>query len=289
MRALTIVDISADIGRWRISVNGIVQGVGFRPFVYRLAKGKGLCGFVANNSHGVEIEVQGHLTLLQDFLDSLKSHAPVLAVVREIDYCSVALGDDNQFLVKESEGVGDVATLISPDVAVCDDCLTELRNPEDRRYRYPFINCTNCGPRYTIVEQIPYDRQNTSMRGFQFCGACGREYDDPADRRFHAQPNACHVCGPQLVLYDYLGNVVAHRDGALTQVIDHLADGMIVAVKGLGGFHLVVNAGDDEAVNRLRQRKGRAEKPLAVMVPDLDAARMICEQVIMLKKSLKTE
>ena len=267
----------AETARWNIAVNGIVQGVGFRPFVYRLARGKGLRGFVANNSQGVEIEVQGLLTDLQDFLDALKNHGPVLAVVRDIAYCPIAEGDDDQFLVKESEGAGAVATLISPDVAVCADCLAELYDPADRRYRYPFINCTNCGPRYTIVEQIPYDRANTSMRGFDLCAACGREYDDPADRRFHAQPNACHVCGPQLVLYDYLGNVVAHRDAALTQVIDHLNDGMIVAIKGLGGFHLVVNGYDEKAISRLRERKGRSGKPLAVMVPDLEAARMICE------------
>ncbi|HIJ79845.1 MAG: carbamoyltransferase HypF [Desulfobulbaceae bacterium] len=269
--------MSAETARWQISVNGIVQGVGFRPFVYRLALAKGLTGFVANNPNGVEIEAQGLLTALHDFLQALKSHAPVMAVVRDISYRAVAERDEVDFLVKESGGAGAVATLISPDVAVCGECLAELRDPEDRRYRYPFINCTNCGPRYTIVEQIPYDRPNTSMGAFPLCGACGCEYDDPANRRFHAQPNACHVCGPQLVLYDYLGKVIAHRDAALVQVVNHLNDGMIVAIKGLGGFHLVVNAHDEAAVARLRQRKGRSEKPLAVMVADLDTARMICE------------
>ena len=262
--------------RWKISVGGIVQGVGFRPFVYRLALARGLTGFVANTSDGVAIEAQGQVAQLEDFLVSLRKEAPPLAQVGEISSVSIPLNHDGEFVLRHSTASGPVSTLISPDVAVCEDCLAEFFAPTDRRFRYPFINCTNCGPRYTIVERIPYDRPHTTMRGFTMCAACQREYDDPANRRFHAQPNCCPDCGPQLSLVAADGRQVAQRDEALAEALRRLAAGEIVAVKGIGGFHLAVDAANGQAVRRLRQRKGREAKPLAVMVSDLSEARRIC-------------
>ena len=262
--------------RWKISVSGIVQGVGFRPFVYRLAKERFLTGFVANTSEGVAIEAQGQIAQLDDFLAALRREAPPLAQVGEIVAVPIPLSDDGEFALLHSTASGPVSTLISPDVAVCDACLAEFFSPSDRRFRYPFINCTNCGPRYTIVERIPYDRPHTTMRGFTMCAPCQREYDDPADRRFHAQPNCCPDCGPQLALVAADGRLVAQRDEALRETLLRLATGEIVAIKGVGGFHLAVDAANAQAVSCLRQRKGREAKPLAVMVADLSAARKIC-------------
>ena len=262
--------------RRKISVRGIVQGVGFRPFVYRLAKERSLTGFVANTSDGVAIEAQGQVGQLEDFLVALREAAPPLAQVSEIVAVPIPLGDDGDFALRYSTASGPVATLISPDVAVCEDCLAEFFTPTDRRFRYPFINCTNCGPRYTIVERIPYDRPHTTMHGFTMCSACQQEYDDPANRRFHAQPNCCPECGPQLSLVGADGQQAAVRDEALSEVVRRLAAGEIVAIKGVGGFYLAVDAVNVQAVRRLRQRKGREAKPLAVMVADLSAARKIC-------------
>ncbi len=262
--------------RWKISVSGIVQGVGFRPFVYRLALARGLTGFVANTPEGVAIEVQGQLAQLQDFLVVLREEAPPLAQVGEIVFALIPLNHAGEFVLHHSTVSGPVSTLISPDVAVCEDCLAEFFLLTDRRFRYPFVNCTNCGPRYTIIECIPYDRPHTTMRGFIMCATCQREYDDPANRRFHAQPNCCPDCGPQLSLVLADGQQVAERDGALSEAVRRLAAGEIVAVKGIGGFHLAVDAANSLAVQRLRQRKGREAKPLAVMVPDLATARRMC-------------
>ena len=262
--------------RWKISVSGIVQGVGFRPFVYRLALVHGLSGFVANTPEGVAIEAQGQAAQLEDFLAALRIEAPPLAQVGEIVSLPIPLSDDNAFVLRHSAISGPVATLISPDVAVCEDCLAEFFDPADRRFRYPFINCTNCGPRYTIVERIPYDRPHTTMRGFAMCAACQGEYDDPANRRFHAQPNCCPDCGPRLSLAGADGRQLAEGEEALNEAVRRLAAGEIVAVKGLGGFHLAVDATSSQAVMRLRRRKGREAKPLAVMVADLAAARRIC-------------
>ena len=262
--------------RWKISVSGIVQGVGFRPFVYRLARERALTGFVANTPEGVAIEAQGQAAQLEDFLVALRGEAPPLAQVGEIVSIPIPLSCDGEFILRHSAVSGPVSTLISPDVAVCEDCLAEFFEPADRRFRYPFINCTNCGPRYTIVERIPYDRPHTTMRRFTLCATCQREYDDPANRRFHAQPNCCPDCGPQLSLLEADGHQVAERDEALNEAVRRLAAGEIVAVKGVGGFHLAVDATNGQAVRRLRQRKGREAKPLAVMVPDLSAARRIC-------------
>jgi len=275
--------------RWKISVGGIVQGVGFRPFVYRLALAHGLTGFVANTPEGVAIEAQGQVALLQDFFAALRKEAPPLAQVGEISFAPIPLSHAGEFVLRHSTASGPISTLISPDVAVCEDCLAEFFAPADRRFRYPFINCTNCGPRYTIVERIPYDRPHTTMRGFVMCVTCQREYDDPANRRFHAQPNCCPDCGPQLSLVAADGRQVAERNEALNEAIRRLAAGEIVAVKGVGGFHLAVDAANSQAVKRLRQRKGREAKPLAVMVADLMAARKVCRLEALEEQALASQ
>jgi hydrogenase maturation protein HypF len=249
--------------------------VGFRPFVFNLARGLGLSGHVANTSTGVVIEVEGSNARLEEFLTRLNSDAPPIAVVTEVRTESLPLRGDREFVIRPSDDAAAVATLISPDVAVCEDCLSELFDPQDRRYRYPFINCTNCGPRYTIIENIPYDRPFTSMRHFTMCPKCQAEYDDPTDRRFHAQPNACPECGPRVSLYD-AGQTPFTTDDPIRTTAELLRGGSVVAIKGLGGFHLAVDATNDEAVRELRRRKGREEKPLAVMVPDLATVQALC-------------
>ena len=262
--------------RRRLTINGIVQGVGFRPFVYRQAIRHGLSGWVANSSQGVEIEVQGEAYDVTRFIDALQNEAPAPALLAALTANEIAPRAEEQgFAILLSDGSGQVSTFIAPDLCLCDDCLRELFDPRDRRYRYPFINCTHCGPRFTIIRNIPYDRPATAMAPFTMCPACQAEYDDPADRRFHAQPNACPLCGPRVTLCDSRGGGVAGETFAAAA--DLLAHGLIIAVKGLGGFHLAVEAGNDAAVRRLRERKGRAEKPFAVMVPDLATARLLCE------------
>jgi hydrogenase maturation protein HypF len=265
-----------NIKRRKILVNGIVQGVGFRPFVYNLARRYGLAGLVANTSAGVKIEVEGPAPELARFERSLHDELPPQAVLvdcRSDDIPAVGAGD---FVIDLSEVSDRAATLVAPDLALCRACLAELFDPADRRYRYPFINCTNCGPRYSIVTGIPYDRAATAMRHFAMCADCRREYQDPANRRFHAQPNACPVCGPRISLCDHGGNPVAHGQPAVIKTAALLAEGRIIAIKGLGGFHLAVDAANETAVRLLRQRKGREEKPLAVMVADLAGARRLC-------------
>jgi len=265
--------------RRRLVVAGIVQGVGFRPFVWRLARRFDLAGFIRNTSSGVLIEVEGVPELLDGFLEALRSEAPPLACIDSIDKQVIAsVGEDGRFVISESSGGDTMQTLISPDIAVCPACLGDIANPDlsGRRYRYAFTNCTNCGPRYTIVERIPYDRPFTTMKEFVLCPECRREYDDPADRRFHAQPNACPVCGPKLELRDADGVRMEVGD-EITAVCELLTGGKILAIKGIGGFHLAVDASNEQAVRQLRARKGREEKPLAVMVRDLAAARAFCE------------
>jgi hydrogenase maturation protein HypF len=258
-----------------VTVRGVVQGVGFRPFVYRLAHEESLAGFIGNDTDGVTIEVEGTAERLDAFVARLRAEMPPMAridaiAVRQLD----ALGETG-FRIVASEVLGRVSTGIPADAATCADCLRELLDPGDRRYRYPFLNCTNCGPRYTITRRIPYDRPQTSMARFQMCAECQAEYDDPANRRFHAQPNACWACGPQVSLVDADGSAGA-TDDPVAACIDRLAAGEIVAIKGIGGFHLSVDATNQAAVMRLRVRKHRYGKPLAVMVRDLGAAREIC-------------
>ncbi len=235
-----------------------MQGVGFRPFVHRLASAHGLAGFVLNDGGGVVIEAEGAATALDAFAAELVSEAPPLARVESLAAVPVAVVHDDAFAIRLSADNGGAAAAIPPDVATCEDCLRELFDPRDRRYRYPFLNCTQCGPRFTIVRSVPYDRARTTMAGFELCTDCRREYEDPSDRRFHAEPIACPVCGPRLSM-------------PLEDAVAVLRDGGIVAVKGLGGYHLACLAGDEAAVARLRTRKEREEKPLAVMTGDPDA------------------
>ncbi len=259
----------------KIIVRGIVQGVGFRPFVYRLAKQYGLKGTVSNNAHGVEIEVEGDHVSMQSFIRSITHASPPLAFIDEIETKESSYKGYLDFAIQASNGSEDRFTLIAPDVAVCDDCLQELFDPADRRYRYPFINCTNCGPRFTIIQDIPYDRPNTTMSVFPMCTDCEREYNDPENRRFHAQPNACPVCGPSLTLCDSKQNKI-QSDNILDRTAQLIKAGSIVALKGLGGYHLACDATNDEAVSKLRERKRRIEKPFAVMIPDRNWLERIC-------------
>jgi hydrogenase maturation protein HypF len=262
--------------RLRVHIRGAVQGVGFRPFVYRLATELGLPGWVINSSAGVVIEVEGEPGLLDRFLLRVGREHPPRAIVQGLESSFLEPAGFASFEIRESAG-GEKTTLVLPDIATCPDCLAELFDPANRRYRYPFTNCTNCGPRFSIIEALPYDRPNTTMAGFQLCGACRREYEDPRDRRFHAQPNACPACGPRLELWDADGHPLAVEDDALRTAEARITDGAIVAVKGLGGFHLVVDARNDDAVGRLRQVKVREEKPFALMFPALASVVSSCD------------
>ena len=257
----------ADVLRRHIRVRGVVQGVGFRPFVYRLARELQLAGCVRNDGQGVSIEVQGQADPLVRFLARLRSEAPAIARIDAVETTALAVRARTRFVI-EGSASGAARTGIAPDSAVCDACLEELFDPSDRRYRHAFINCTQCGPRYTITRALPYDRPNTSMARFVQCVACQAEYDDAASRRFHAQPNACEHCGPRLTLAAHDGSPWVCSD-AIGEALARLAHGEIVAIKGLGGFHLACDARNPQAVTRLRQRKGREEKPLAVMVASL--------------------
>jgi hydrogenase maturation protein HypF len=290
--------------RQRILVRGIVQGVGFRPFVYGLALRWGLAGFVLNNSAGVTIEVEGEAASLASFLHALQTEAPPLARIDAVNCETLLPLHESGFRIAHSQTSSERVALISPDTATCDDCLRELFDPQDRRYRYPFINCTNCGPRFTIVQDVPYDRDKTTMRDFLMCTDCQAEYDDPLNRRFHAQPDACPVCGPQVKLAAWSdergqedltllssfkeGDNEPAQDGLIpslaqeahadyiTAAARYLASGGILSIKGLGGYHLACDAMNVEAVQRLRQRKHREAKPFALMVPDLLTARQLC-------------
>ena len=261
--------------RCEAKVRGVVQGVGFRPFVYRLAAEEGLAGFIGNDTDGVTIEVEGAAESVEAFLRRLRDEAPPLSRIDSVTVREVLPRGEAGFRIVASEVLGRVSTGIPADAATCADCLRELLDPADRRHRYPFLNCTNCGPRFTITRQIPYDRPQTSMAGFRMCAECQREYDDPLNRRFHAQPNACAVCGPHVWLCDAAGIEIGAED-AVAATVERLMTGEIVAIKGIGGFHLAVDATNETAVARLRQRKRRFGKPLAVMVKDVAAARNIC-------------
>ncbi len=260
-----------------ISVRGVVQGVGFRPFVYQLATRHNLKGWVCNTSEDVRIEVEGEAEAIERFLRDLTEKAPPRASIEHITTQRITDRQETyeRFEIRHSLAEEGKYQLVSPDIATCPDCLREILSPEDRRYRYPFTNCTNCGPRFTIIEDIPYDRPKTTMRHFQMCPECQREYDDPLNRRFHAQPNACPACGPQLQLLDARGKTVA-VDEAITATSQLLRGGKIVAIKGLGGFLIACDATSEAAVNLLRQRKIRPSKPLAIMVSSIEAARKHC-------------
>lgn len=256
-----------------IEIRGIVQGVGFRPFVYRLAGEYGIVGSVTNTSDGVRIEAAASGGPMKGFIEALSREAPPQALIEDIRYHEIPPFEMEGISILASAPEDGGSTLVSPDLATCDDCLAELLDPGDRRYRYPFINCTNCGPRFTIIEGTPYDRPLTTMAGFEMCEQCEEEYHDPSNRRFHAQPNACPKCGPRLWITDAKGEEIP--GDPVRRAAELLEAGGIVALKGLGGFHLACDATSDEAVSRLRERKRRYAKPLAVMVPDIREARRI--------------
>jgi hydrogenase maturation protein HypF len=262
--------------RTRVRVEGTVQGVGFRPFVYRLATEEGLAGHVLNDERGVVLEVEGGGDAVDRFLRRLTVQTPPLAVIESVACEPVAARGERGFAIVESRRSGFPEAPVAPDSATCADCLAELFSPSDRRFRYPFINCTNCGPRFTIVRGVPYDRPQTTMAPFAMCADCRREYEDPGDRRFHAQPNACPRCGPALALLDRYGETLATAD-TIAFAAARLREGFVIAVKGLGGFHLACDATDDRAVAALRRRKHREDKPFALMVADADAARAFVE------------
>ncbi len=262
--------------RWRITVQGVVQGVGFRPFVYGIAVELGLTGWVMNSPQGVTIEIEGAPDALDVFATRLRDELPPNAVIDQTYVRPIILVGDTDFEIKGSESGGVKTALIPSDLATCPDCLREMLDRDNRRYRYPFTNCTHCGPRFSIIQALPYDRANTTMRDFVMCDACRAEYDNPLNRRFHAQPNACPDCGPQMALWDDDGNSLAERDAALSAAADAIWDGKIVALKGLGGFQFIVDARNDSAIRRLRQRKGRYEKPFAVMMPTQAHIQQTC-------------
>ena len=263
--------------RLKIVVRGAVQGVGFRPFVYRLATELELNGWVSNTAQGVFIEVEGSSDLLREFRLRIERDKPARALVQSIESLFLDGIGFSRFEICESNDVGAKTAFILPDIATCRDCLHEILDPNNRRFRYPFTNCTNCGPRFSIIDALPYDRANTSMKKFAMCDECEREYHDPLDRRFHAQPNACPTCGPQLQLWSEDGEPIAMREDALRYAAEAVRAGKIVALKGLGGFQLIVDARNDAAVLCLRERKHREEKPFALMYPSLDAVRVDCE------------
>lgn len=262
--------------RLRIVVRGAVQGVGFRPFVFRLAEELAVSGWVRNSTIGVFIEVEGRRPALELFRTRLATDLPPRAAIHSLEASWLDAVGHAGFQILDSVRDGAISALVLPDLAMCDDCRREILDPANRRHRYPFTNCTNCGPRFSIIEALPYDRANTSMRRFNMCAECLREYHDPRDRRFHAQPNACPHCGPRLAAWDVTGKVIAEEEGALRAAAYAIRAGDIVAVKGLGGFHLMCDASNDAAVARLRRRKHREEKPFAVMYPGLAALRRHC-------------
>ncbi len=281
------------IRRLRVVIQGAVQGVGFRPFVYHLAHKHGVTGWIVNGTQGVVIEAEGSVPALARFLETLSAHRPPRAIIHSLESSWLEPVGYDRFEIRPSDAQGSKTALVLPDIATCSNCLLELFNPADRRYRYPFINCTSCGPRFSIIQALPYDRSHTTMHHFQLCPDCQAEYDDPLNRRFHAQPNACPVCGPHLALWERTGTgeaprippyltehpdwrVTANYDQALQRTVAALRAGQIVAIKGLGGFHLMVDAYDTNAVARLRERKQRRDKPFALMVRDLDQAGMLC-------------
>ncbi|NJK56790.1 MAG: carbamoyltransferase HypF [Pleurocapsa sp. SU_5_0] len=259
-----------------LEIEGVVQGVGFRPFTYQLATTLGLTGWVNNSSQGVLIRVEGDRPVLDFFLSRLLQEKPALAQIHRIQ---LSWGDSiglDQFQIKPSTG-GDKTALILPDLATCSECLQDILDPHNHRYHYPFTNCTNCGSRFTIIEHLPYDRPNTSMKQFEMCDRCLTEYQDPLNRRFHAQPNACSECGPHLSLWDKTGEVLAFHHDALLATAAAIRQGKIVAIKGLGGFHLVVDARNSTAIQTLRDRKHRPHKPFALMYPNLEQVKVDCQ------------
>ena len=260
-----------------MTIRGVVQGVGFRPFVHRLATGLGLAGWVNNSSQGVLLEVEGPRPQVESFLLRLEAEKPPRSFIQSLEASWLDPAGYKNFQIKASEAGGERTALVPPDIATCPDCVREILEPGNRRYLYPFTNCTNCGPRFSLIEALPYDRANTAMKRFALCPQCRAEFDNPLDRRFHAQPNACPACGPRLELWNCRGQTLQLGHQALVAAAEAIRQGGIVALKGLGGFHLITPAHDVAAVRRLRELKHREEKPFALMFPSLPAARKECE------------
>lgn len=258
-----------------INIQGTVQGVGFRPFVYRLAHELNIKGWIINSSEGVKIKAEGSIKNVDDFLIRLKNEKPVNSIINDFNFSTAQIKNFTKFEIKESNNSSLKTALILPDLATCPDCLKEVFNPSDRRHLYPFTNCTNCGPRFSIIESIPYDRENTTMTEFTMCDECRSEYENPLNRRFHAEPNACPKCGPQIKLYDNKKNPV-ESENLIKTVCEFIRAGKIIALKGLGGYQLLVDAGNNEAVKRLRERKHREEKPFAMMFPSIEKIKECC-------------
>jgi len=263
--------------RLKATIRGAVQGVGFRPFVYRLATSLQLNGWVGNTSQGVSLEVEGPTTQIDAFLKRVGQEKPVQSLIQSIETSFLETAGYDAFVFKHGEEDGEKTAQILPDLATCPDCLKEIFNPSDRRYLYPFTNCIHCGPRFTIIEKLPYDRSNTTMKGFTMCDRCREEYTDPLNRRFHAQPNACPDCGPHVELWNEKGNILSTHQNALAQAAHALRQGALVAVKGVGGFHLMADASNDGTIFLLRKIKNREEKPFALMYPSLDMVKQHCE------------
>lgn len=280
--------ISAAPQRLQLKVSGAVQGVGFRPFVYRLARELDLSGFVANNAQGVTIQVEGTKDALVVFKRRFKTEIPPRALINDLVEQYIQPLGSSEFVIAHSDDVGSKTALVLPDIATCDDCLREIFDPQDRRYLYPFTNCTNCGPRYSIIASLPYDRVNTTMNIFTMCERCRAEYSDPANRRFHAQPNACPECGPRLELWDADGNTTADAQTAIKAAAKLILAGKIVALKGLGGFQLLVDATNSEAIGELRARKRRSNKPFALMYPSIEMIESDCHLTQLEKSLLKS-
>jgi len=262
--------------RLKVTIHGAVQGVGFRPFVYRLSTELGLRGWVLNSSQGVFIEVEGRRSVLEEFLLHLEREKPPRAIIQSLEFSFLDPIGYPDFVIRHSQETGEKTVLILPDIATCPECRREVWDPGDRRYRYPFTNCTHCGPRFTIIRALPYDRPNTSMAHFPLCPDCRREYEDPLDRRFHAQPVACPVCGPQVELWDGSGGRICTGDEAIREAAQAVREGRILAMKGLGGFLLIVDARSGAAVRRQRERKHREEKPFALLYPSLEVIKEHC-------------
>ena len=270
------VGIGKNLVRLSIHIEGIVQGVGFRPFIYNLARSYSLSGYVLNNTRGVDVEVEGDKERIQLFLQGIKTKSPPLAVIEKINWQELPPADYRNFEIKSSRKEKDKFLPLSPDISICDECLRELLDPRDRRYLYPFINCTNCGPRFTIIKDVPYDRQRTTMDKFKMCPDCESEYHDPSNRRFHAQPNACWRCGPTMKLLNSKGEQVQCND-PVTLAVELIKKGGILAVKGIGGYHLACDGTNSRVIRRLRERKNRIDKPFALMMLNLKQVRKFCQ------------
>jgi hydrogenase maturation protein HypF len=273
---LSNVCAGTEYGRLHLTIAGMVQGIGFRPFLHHLATELGLTGWVKNSAQGVVLEVEGGQRELETFVHRLQLERPSQASIDSMKRTYHGVAGYQSFEILPSEGAGAKTTRILPDLATCRDCLRDILDPSNRRYRYPFTNCTHCGPRFSIIEALPYDRPNTTMKRFGMCPQCRREYEDPRDRRFHAQPNACPICGPHLELWDKSGRVQAGFEEALTSAANLVRRGATIAVKGLGGFHLLTDARSQDTVNALRRAKRREEKPFALMFPNLEMVTQVC-------------